>query len=557
MSGVLDIFRSHGRLNKPLLVLFCAILLLLLINAFLHDPTTGYDAHDHLNYVQSLATHGRLPTKAETGQYYSPPLPYALPALLTALHAGLWKALKFSQFFNALLAAALLYYLLKVCELLSPQNMRLKLLSLGMLGLLPVFYRSFALIRGEPYLAFLTIFIIYESLLVFLKRQYSAKHILSLGAALGLAILARQWGFFLFPPVLVFAAWIGFSQKQQRLRPLGIALSAILIALLVGGWFYILILRQYGTLTAFDRAPQKVSAANISALAGIDASASKLISDPIRPSLSGRLFPILYADTWGDYWGYFLVYARNINTGDFEDGIAFQKLTTPAQVPANFSTDRFTINRYLGVLNLLDLLPSALLLAGVDLWLHRIAPVPERTSPGRYRPRAGSVSNGVRDDASRICMVPAAVPKRCAGRGPDQSDLFASGIPASRSPCRKFYRPALGSPPKVLDCRGRGAMLHIRRGDPRFRHALCAPFRLDRHDRIPAVYAIFRSRPADHILDTHPILSRHRRRAGSASGGWPADIGLRAGPQRRIQHPGLRGGRAGPNLSAHRAHRSG
>ncbi len=367
MSGVMDIFRSDGRINKPLLVLFCVILLLLLLNAFLHDPTTGYDAHDHLNYVQSLASHWRLPTKAETGQYYSPPLPYVLPALLTALHAGLWKALKFAQFFNALLAAALLYYLLKVCELLSPQNMRLKLLALGMLGLLPVFYRSFALIRGEPYLAFLAIFIIYESLVVFLKRQYSAKHILSLGVALGLAILARQWGFFLFPPVLVFAAWIGFSQKQQRRRPVGIALSTVLIALLVGGWFYVLILKQYGTLTAFDRVPQKVSVANLSALAGTDASASKLISDPIRPSLSGRLFPVLYADTWGDYWGYFLVYARNTSTGDFEDGIAFQKLTTPAQIPPNFSTDRFTINRYLGVLNLLDLLPSALLLAA---WIY-------------------------------------------------------------------------------------------------------------------------------------------------------------------------------------------
>src|SRR5512135_2277972 len=104
MPGILDGFRFRGRLNKPLLVLFAFIVLLLLLNAFLHDPTAGYDAEDHMHYVQTLATYGRLPVKSETGQYYSPPLPYILPAVLTALRFGLWKALKIAQFFNVLLA---------------------------------------------------------------------------------------------------------------------------------------------------------------------------------------------------------------------------------------------------------------------------------------------------------------------------------------------------------------------------------------------------------------------------------------------------------------------
>ena len=102
MGAILDVFRVNGRLNKPLVFLFFVIAALLLANALLHDPTSGYDANDHQNYVESLASHWRLPTKAESGQYYSPPLPYILPALLTALHTGLWKALKLAQFFNAL-----------------------------------------------------------------------------------------------------------------------------------------------------------------------------------------------------------------------------------------------------------------------------------------------------------------------------------------------------------------------------------------------------------------------------------------------------------------------
>ena len=171
MAGVLDILRSRGRLNKPLLAIFILILSLLLLNAFLHDPTTGYDAQDHLHYVQSLASDWRLPSKAETGQYYSPPLPYFAPAVLTSLHFGLWKALKLAQFINVLLGAALLLYLLRICELVSPQNTRLKILALGLLGLLPVFYRSFALVRGEPWLAFLSIYIAYDSLVIFLKSR--------------------------------------------------------------------------------------------------------------------------------------------------------------------------------------------------------------------------------------------------------------------------------------------------------------------------------------------------------------------------------------------------
>ena len=362
MSGVLDGFRTRGRSQVPLLFAFLLILLILLVNAFLHDPTTGYDAQDHLHYVQALASDWRLPGQAETGQYYSPPLPYILPALLTALHFGLWKALKIAQFFNVLLAAGALLYLLRICALVAPGNMRLRFLALGMLGILPVFYRSFALIRGEPYLAFLAVFVAFEALAIFQGKQYSAWHILALGLALGLAVLARQWGFFLFPPVVVFAIWSSYA--RDRRKPLLAAASAVLLALLIGGWFYLLLFRQYGTLTAFDRAAQRPSAQNTSALLGLDSNSVKLFSDPIRPSLGGHLLPIFYADTWGDYWGYFLVYARNVHTGDLQDGVLFQKFTTPTQFVPNLSTNRFTINRYLAALNLFDLIPSLLFVGG-------------------------------------------------------------------------------------------------------------------------------------------------------------------------------------------------
>jgi len=363
LAELIEPFQHEGRLYKPLLFLYLLISALVLTNAILHDPRRGYDGKDHVNYIASLAADWRLPTKAETGQYYSPPLPYFLPALLTALQVGSWKALKFAQLINVLLAMGVLFYLLKICREVSPHNPRLGLLSLGLLGLLPVFYRSFALIRGEPYLAFLAVFITYQSLSIFLKRRYSIKAILLLGVALGLAILARQWGFFLLPAVVVagFAAGLRGDRWRVWLSTVGV----ILIAALVGGWFYVSIYRQYGTLTAFDRGAKPVSLASASILLGMDGSLPGLFSDPFRPNFSGKLIPTLYADMWGDYWGYFLIYARNISTGRYLAGELIQDYASPALVPAEISTNRFEMSRYLGGLNVLGLLPTAIFVCGL------------------------------------------------------------------------------------------------------------------------------------------------------------------------------------------------
>ena len=531
MPGALDVFRLRGRINKPLLLLYAVISGLVILNAFLHDPSAGYDAHDHLNYVESLASHWSLPTKLETGQYYSPPLPYVLPALLTSLNSGLWKALKFAQLFNALIAAVLLFYLLKICDVISPQNIRLKLLSLGLLGLLPVFYRSFALLRGEPYLAFIGVFVTYESLEIFLRRQYSAIHVLSLGIALGLAILARQWGFFLFPPVLLYAAQIGFGRKERRLRPFAIATAGALIGLVTGGWFYILILRQYGTVTAFDRATQELSVANLSALVKLDASTSKLISDPIRPSLTGRLFPILYADTWGDYWGYFLVYARNVNTGQFEDGIVFQKISTPAQIPANLSSDRFTINRYLGALNLLDAIPSALLLSGFIYGCIRLV----KFLSGRVRddiePRHGAANHGFWRISAWVWLVSPPLSKRHPRCGFGQSHLFTAGLSAAGAANRQLHRPALGSPSKAVESNWRDLMFHLHNRNPSLYYALRPSILIAGLVWTHSIHVVLLGGCIHYLLDPHPLPSGPRRRSSATSCRWPSDFGLCTGPQ--------------------------
>ena len=58
-------------------------------------------------------------------------------------------------------------------------------------------------------------------------------------------------------------------------------------------------------------------------------------TNPIRPNFSNQFISILYADTWGDYWGYFVFTSTKLDLGRNQDLIGsylakgeFVKLTT-------------------------------------------------------------------------------------------------------------------------------------------------------------------------------------------------------------------------------------
>src|SRR5512140_120797 len=98
LAEVIEPFRHEGRIHKPLLIVFLLINALVLVNAVRHDPRRGYDAKDHLDYIQALAEQHRIPTCADSAQCYIPPLPYMLPALLLATgHVTLLQAAKLAQ----------------------------------------------------------------------------------------------------------------------------------------------------------------------------------------------------------------------------------------------------------------------------------------------------------------------------------------------------------------------------------------------------------------------------------------------------------------------------
>jgi hypothetical protein len=97
---------------------------------------------------------------------------------------------------------------------------------------------------------------------------------------------------------------------------------------------------------------------------------STLFTDPVRPSFKGQFAPVLYADTWGDYYGYFLLYAYDARgAGRFIPPSDWEGLLDRDSQPPWLVTNRFSRSPYLGRVNALSLLPTGLALGGLLLGL--------------------------------------------------------------------------------------------------------------------------------------------------------------------------------------------
>ncbi|HUH99120.1 MAG TPA: hypothetical protein VLZ89_17300 [Anaerolineales bacterium] len=379
-----NLFRANGRMDPIVLILCLVINVIVLANAILHYPKIGYDVVQDLNYIQILPD--RLPTAQDTYEFFSPPLPYFLPsrfdmvceqyapdALRTynglnysntcRLYDG-----KFAQGLNVLLSIGTTILLLLIAEQIKPGNRFFKISALTMLALLTVYYKTFSQVRAEPYVVFFTALSICLINEILRTTAISYKLVIATGTSLGLLVLSRQWGFFVFPAIFVLALWIFLQDRATGwLRTRQFVLITILSAI-VGGWFYIHLYLDYGTFSAFNiKKPRYPSLAEtVSFFRQTGLRNMELFQAPVRPVFDRQsFFAIIYSETWGDYWGYFTYikpgFASN-NTGNHD-----------------------TMASYLGSVNLAATVPSALLLAGLlfgtlQVFLPRKSPTPERTS---------------------------------------------------------------------------------------------------------------------------------------------------------------------------------
>lgn len=325
----------------------------------------GYDGLEHLKYIKVLP--GRLPTPQDTYEFFSPPLAYFLPSLADKACPSIWGnqpfhnpifrdcsffAAKFGQLLNFVLSIGVTLFLLKISEILKQGNTPFKLSVLVILGILPVYYKTFSQIRGEPYIFFfVTIIAYFLARYIYKPEEINTSRSVWLGIVLGLLILSRQWGFMVFPAIGIIVLITLIKDRALGWKWMQAITISVAIAFLTGGWFYINNYLVYGTFTTFNQKTKPFSFSNqpISFYRNTGLDNYLLFKSPTRPTFDNQLLPILYSETWGDYWGYFTFIRDKSYLG--EGGLANQTEISP----------------YLGKVNLVSEFPSLLFATGLLL----------------------------------------------------------------------------------------------------------------------------------------------------------------------------------------------
>lgn len=397
-------FHHQGQLYRPLVALYVLINLVVLRNAVFHDPYIGYDTSAYLEYIQAFAD-GSLPSSVETGEFFSPPLAFVPGTLFYAAlqpHADspalnppneearissslyyrflysiddfpLALAAKLTQLLNVVYSLGATYLLVKIAWRLRPELPSYRLLALFLFGMLPVFYKTFAFVRAEP-LMLLIVLLAFDRLFQVLARdQPTLQDALALGVLAGLGMLTRQW---FAPTVALLFIGLGLAAYRQAQPSRQIARLLIgfgLVSLAICMPFYLQLQIQEGAIgPPRDAGPEEIFADPELYIAPLN---SELFTDPVRASFGYQFMPILYSETWGDYWAYFQVWGRDKQSGRYIYGLFMADDIVRAEQAAagqlSFETNRFTVNEYLGRVNAASLIPSFVLLVGLALGLRQ------------------------------------------------------------------------------------------------------------------------------------------------------------------------------------------
>jgi len=351
---MLQSLRTFIRTHWIALLIALIINLLVLTNAMLQHPKIGYDTTAHITYMQVLPY--RLPTPADTTEYFSAPLGYFLPSLYDKVCVAVgWSNCRghdgrAAQIINVFLSIGITILFWKISDLLKPGNEVFRISLLAMLGILTVYYKTFSQARSEPYVAFFTCLIIWMILKILKNLEKITWKIgVELGVVLGLLILSRQWGIFLLPALVVITGLVLIKDHSIGWRLTKIFALSGLVAFLVGGWFYLHLYFDYGSFGEFNMESKGFSFANepASFYTGLGWwPKHAIIHAPIRPNFDNQFFPIFYSDTWGDYWGFF-------------------SFVNPNEV--NLQVNRDIMGPYLGRVNIVSIFPTIFLMGGLAL----------------------------------------------------------------------------------------------------------------------------------------------------------------------------------------------
>ena len=331
-------------------------------NAATYPPGLGYDASDHIAYAEGILERGNLPDGI--GEYYTPPAFYTVAAGATWVgeQVGLGEPRRAVQGMNALLAIATALLLLMLLRELWPGREVLHLVALGVFACGGLVAKSAAMYHPETLDLFLSTLALVLAARLLVRRDFRLGRAVPLGLVLGAAQLVRAFSLWTFAVVLL-ALGAAALREQDRRRVLATIAGVVAAVALVAGPWYAYQAGRYSN-PVFDR-PQvaKPIWERQPAAFYVSPGLPAVIAEPYTPSFLNRFVPTLYADTWGDYFGFF-----GWRVGDLEptDG---QRRDLVAQSVVGLLPTLLAIAGWLGLLVLAvrRLQPAPLLVALLPL----------------------------------------------------------------------------------------------------------------------------------------------------------------------------------------------
>ncbi len=179
---------------------------------------TGFDAHEHLAYVQYILDKHALPLANEGWEMYQPPLYYLLAALeLGVLHLSTADlngtvALRFFGMACGIVTFVLVFLSVR---LVYPNQSRSQLFGLLLAGLLPANLYLCHYVTNEILTATLVAAALYLCLRILRNPQISLWQHAGLGLGLGAALLTKTSAVLALPVALVAVGW-NLARKGVR-----------------------------------------------------------------------------------------------------------------------------------------------------------------------------------------------------------------------------------------------------------------------------------------------------------------------------------------------------
>ena len=295
-------------------------------NALVYPAIAGLDAIEHKTYAWELVVNGELGT---SGSYYTPPGWYAIAGELLRLgeRLDLSEIERPAQLLSALLVVVSAILLLGVVERAFPGRPWLRLWSLAVFCACPAVVKPAAMFHPQALVLLLTTLGLLWLVGLLTRDRWPVWSAIGLGLVLGAAQLVRSVGLWIYAVAAVaFVVAVAVASPGLRRRMAALGATTLAIGLLVALPWYVYLQVEYGdpifggrpeitqgapaapssaapvrTLASSTEAPPPVRAP-LSFFTGTGLTES--ITHPYRGEEDVAFVPILIADTWGDFFGF-------------------------------------------------------------------------------------------------------------------------------------------------------------------------------------------------------------------------------------------------------------